>query len=159
MHGDEMGMEGGEEKKVAVADSQQLEEIYYQEKHHFTLRRCLFIIVNLIVLIAAQYITRNKQINHYIRISVAVLFTLAMIISTFFQVNRVYKIHEVKMQCGYKYHELDYRFTSLTKTAMLAIFCMIAAILCGATGIAGGMVLGPLFLTYGMQPKVMSATN
>ena len=36
---------------------------------------------------------------------------------------------------------------------------MIAAILCGATGIAGGMVLGPLFLTYNMQPKVMSSTN
>jgi uncharacterized membrane protein YfcA len=36
---------------------------------------------------------------------------------------------------------------------------MIAAILCGMTGIAGGMVLGPLFLTYNMVPVIMSATN
>jgi len=41
----------------------------------------------------------------------------------------------------------------------LAVLCMVAAILCGATGIAGGMVLGPLFLTYNMIPQVMSATN
>jgi len=31
--------------------------------------------------------------------------------------------------------------------------------LCGCTGLAGGMVLGPLFLTYNMVPKVMSGTN
>ena len=37
--------------------------------------------------------------------------------------------------------------------------CMVAAILCGMTGIAGGMVLGPLFLKYNMLPSVMSSTN
>ena len=31
--------------------------------------------------------------------------------------------------------------------------------LCGMTGIAGGMVIGPLFLSYKMIPQVMSATN
>lgn len=31
--------------------------------------------------------------------------------------------------------------------------------LCGMTGIAGGMVLGPLFLTYNMVPQIMSGTN
>lgn len=36
---------------------------------------------------------------------------------------------------------------------------MVAAGLCGLTGIAGGMVLGPLFLTYNMVPQVMSGTN
>lgn len=36
---------------------------------------------------------------------------------------------------------------------------MIAAALCGMTGIAGGMVLGPLFLTYNMLPSIMSGTN
>jgi hypothetical protein len=28
---------------------------------------------------------------------------------------------------------------------------MFAAILCGCTGIAGGMILGPLFLRYNMR--------
>ena len=36
---------------------------------------------------------------------------------------------------------------------------MLAAILCGSTGIAGGMVLGPLMLAYNMLPQVMSGTN
>lgn len=41
----------------------------------------------------------------------------------------------------------------------MALVCMVAAILCGCTGIAGGMVLGPLFMAYGMNPQVMAATN
>ncbi len=36
---------------------------------------------------------------------------------------------------------------------------MISAILTGICGIAGGMVLGPLFLSYNMHPQVMSGTN
>ena len=36
---------------------------------------------------------------------------------------------------------------------------MVATILCGLTGYGGGMVLGPLFLTYNMVPLVMSGTN
>jgi len=34
-----------------------------------------------------------------------------------------------------------------------------AGAICGVTGIAGGMVLGPLFLQYNMVPQVMSSTN
>lgn len=45
------------------------------------------------------------------------------------------------------------------KIIKLSIFCMIAATLCGFTGIAGGMVLGPLFLSYNMVPQVMAGTN
>jgi len=39
------------------------------------------------------------------------------------------------------------------------LFCAVAAVLCGLTGIAGGMVLGPLFLSYNMIAQVMSGTN
>jgi len=35
---------------------------------------------------------------------------------------------------------------------MLAISCGFAAILCGMTGIAPGMVLGPLLLSYNIVP-------
>jgi len=45
------------------------------------------------------------------------------------------------------------------KIIKLAAFCAIAATLCGFTGIAGGMVLGPLFLSYNMVPEVMAGTN
>ena len=36
---------------------------------------------------------------------------------------------------------------------------MLASVLCGCTGMAGGLVLGPLFLKYGMIPQIMSSTN
>jgi hypothetical protein len=46
----------------------------------------------------------------------------------------------------YNYDENDLRFENLSKIIKLAIYCMIAAVLTGICGIAGGMVLGPLFL-------------
>jgi uncharacterized membrane protein YfcA len=36
---------------------------------------------------------------------------------------------------------------------------MLSSTICGVTGIAGGMVLGPLLLKLGMIPQIMSATN
>ena len=63
------------------------------------------------------------------------------------------------MRDGYKFDGNDLRFNSTYEIVKLAFICMIAAILCGLTGIAGGMVLGPLFLTYNMLPTIMSATN
>jgi uncharacterized membrane protein YfcA len=44
------------------------------------------------------------------------------------------------------------KFESTESIVNLALTCMIAAIICGSTGIAGGMVLGPLFLKYNMIP-------
>jgi uncharacterized membrane protein YfcA len=37
--------------------------------------------------------------------------------------------------------------------------CGFAAILAGCTGIAGGMVLAPLFMMYDMIPEVVAGTN
>jgi hypothetical protein len=74
-------------------------------------------------------------------------------------VNKIHRLHEIKIRDGYQYDEHDYRFDSLKDVALLSFFCMIAAVLCGCTGIAGGMVLGPLFLRYNMIPQVMSGTN
>lgn len=51
------------------------------------------------------------------------------------------------------------KFESQAGIITLAFACMCAAILCGMTGIAGGMVLGPLFLKYNMVPTVMASTN
>ena len=65
----------------------------------------------------------------------------------------------IKNRDGYKFDSNDYKFETSTDIAKLCLFCMIAAGLCGMTGIAGGMVLGPLFLTYNMLPSIMSGTN
>merc|ERR1711935_484083 len=53
----------------------------------------------------------------------------------------------------------DLKFKDISQIATLSGACLIAAILCGLTGIAGGMVLGPLFLKYDMIPSIMSSTN
>lgn len=82
-----------------------------------------------------------------------------MVYMTYLAVNRVKKVHECKAELGYEFDPQDLRFDTFEKIVKLAIFCMIAAILCGMTGIAGGMVLGPLFLSYNMVPLVMSGTN
>ena len=65
----------------------------------------------------------------------------------------------IKNRDGYKFDSADYKFESTADVAKLCFFCFIAAGLCGMTGIAGGMVLGPLFLTYNMIPSIMSGTN
>lgn len=88
-----------------------------------------------------------------------VVFTIAMLYMTSISVSRIKKIHEIKEAQGYEFHEQDMRFETTEKIVKLAFYCMIAAVLCGMTGIAGGMVLGPLFLTYNMVPQVMSGTN
>lgn len=82
-----------------------------------------------------------------------------MILLTYKSVLDIRRIHEIKENDGYKFDPHDTRFNSIGGIALLAFFCMIAAILCGCTGIAGGMVLGPLFLRYKMIPSVMSGTN
>lgn len=82
-----------------------------------------------------------------------------MVLLTVYQTKRVKRIHEIKASEGYNFHSKDMKFNTTMDIVKLAILCMIAAILCGCTGIAGGMVLGPLFLTYNMVPKVMSGTN
>ena len=82
-----------------------------------------------------------------------------MLLATVWGVMNVNKIHEIKARDGYKFDANDTKFEKVSDIAKLAFFCMVAAVLCGCTGIAGGMVLGPLFLKYNMIPSVMSGTN
>ena len=65
----------------------------------------------------------------------------------------------IKERDGYQYDSQEVKFHNTKEIIVLAFVCLIASVLCGMTGIAGGMVLGPLFLTYNMAPVVMSATN
>ena len=82
-----------------------------------------------------------------------------MLVLTFRIAENIKIIHDIKKREGYIYDENDVKYKSTNDVLKLAFYCMIAAILCGCTGIAGGMVLGPLFLSYNMLPLVMGATN
>jgi hypothetical protein len=69
------------------------------------------------------------------------------------------KMHAVKNRDHYNWDEKDLRFHNKIEILKVSLACGLAALLCGLTGIAGGMILGPLFLKYGMVPMVMSSTN
>lgn len=76
-----------------------------------------------------------------------------------YSVENIRLIHATKDAENYNWHEQDTKFNSTKDIINLSAACAVAAILCGTTGIAGGMVLGPLFLTYNMDAQVMSGTN
>ena len=78
---------------------------------------------------------------------------------TIFSIKSVKRAHEIKNRDGYSFHPNDMKFDSFYSIIRLSFVCFIAAVLCGLTGIGGGMVLGPLFLSYNMLPTVMSGTN
>lgn len=140
----------------------QLKDIKYQEKYHFTGQRLAFIALNFSVLFATQFLYGGRggfDLPAWGKNAVLITFIATMLLMTVWSVMRVNRLHEIKARDGYKFDANDTKFDNVSDIAQLAFFCMIAAALCGCTGIAGGMVLGPLFLKYNMIPSVMSGTN
>jgi len=123
------------------------------------MKRGIFLGINLTLLIITQILFKNESSPDYLKYGSMIVFGLAMCAMTYWAVRDVDRTHQLKEQHSYEYDEQDFRFKSIGEIVKLSVLCMVAAILCGATGIAGGMVLGPLFLTYNMIPQVMSATN
>lgn len=68
-------------------------------------------------------------------------------------------MHQLKINYNYQFAENDMKFESKRQILKVSLTSMVAGILCGTSGIAPGMVLGPLFLSYNMVPQVMSGTN
>jgi len=110
----------------------------------------LFVLVNLCLLLLNSFVDKNfpgyEGQNLVIKVTVVTFFVICMIILTYLQVRRIDRIHREKEQYGYKFAPNDLKFETMGKIIKLSVFCAIAATLCGFTGIAGGMVLGPLFL-------------
>ena len=133
-----------------------LELIKYEEANHFTCRRMLFVFLNLFLLLGNSFVDKNfpsdEDNNLAIKATVITLFVIAMLALTWVQVKRINRVHRDKENYGYKFAPNDLKFETMGKIIKLSVFCAIAATLCGFTGIAGGMVLGPLFLSYNMVP-------
>lgn len=83
--------------------SEELRNIYYQEKYHITPKRSVFIVVNLGILIAVQTIYKNKDIDKNIRYGTAIIFAILMIVMTYTSVREVDNIHKIKNSQGYKF--------------------------------------------------------
>jgi len=81
------------------------------------------------------------------------------IASTIYNARELKRIHEIKIKGGYFFEKSDVKFEDHSSIAKVVAFCFIAGIMGGIVGIAGGIILGPLFLSMGMLPTVVSATN
>ena len=125
------------------------------------MKRSLFTLTSFASMYVAQsFLGKNSTLSSYNKWIVFSIFTVITILLTRLSIKEVSAAQRVKEEePGYKFDHQDVRLESTREVIKLALFCCIAAILCGMTGIAGGMVLGPLFLTYNMLPLMMSATN
>eukprot|EP00536_Pseudo-nitzschia_multiseries_P012607 jgi/Psemu1/244713/estExt_Genewise1.C_4910023 len=63
-----------------------------------------------------------------------------------------------KKAVGFPYHAHDVLW-DFEKTRFYAFFTFVAGIVAGLIGIGGGMVLGPLMLVMGINPRVSTATT
>merc|ERR1712232_706522 len=64
----------------------------------------------------------------------------------------------LKIQCRYPFMPYDVQW-DYAKLRFYAFFTFIAGIVAGLIGIGGGMVLGPLMLVMGINPRVSTATT
>lgn len=141
---------------LTEATTPEMEKIKYSEKYHFTSERMGFIFLCFCILFMTQFFYGQKEGSKYYLGSkknlLVAAFVIAMIGFTVVSVKKIGRLHEIKNRDGYNFDAKDTRFDGVKDTALLAFVCMIAATICGCTGIAGGMVLGPLFLKFNMHP-------
>jgi hypothetical protein len=104
-------------------------------------------------------IVKNPRMPVWARVTTIGVYVIIAGLSTRFAISIIDNIHKIKNENHYNWDEKDIRFKNRSDIIKMALACMLASILCGMTGIAGGMVLGPLFLKYNMVPIIMSSTN
>lgn len=92
----------------------------------------------------------------YLILAVYVVYSL---VSTWINAKELKRIHMIKKRDGYVYDKADITYNDNKSILLVIVYCFIAGILGGIVGIAGGIILGPLFLEMGMLPVVVAATN
>lgn len=135
----------------------------HDEASHFPMARILFTLIGFGALLLTSVLYGSKahksELPDWGRYTAFGAFAVLTLVMTWYAVKKSLNNHSIKEENGYPFVPADITFHKLGDVIKLAFFCSIAAVLCGMTGIAGGMVLGPLFLSYGMLPQVMSSTN
>jgi hypothetical protein len=118
-----------------------------------------FYFFNFCLLFITQTICKNEKNPINLRACTLGIYVILMGFATRYSIRQIDHHSIVKSRTGYLYDANDLIFKDRSAIIQLSMACMVAAILCGITGIGGGMVLGPLFLKYNMLPTVMSSTN
>jgi hypothetical protein len=74
------------------------------------------------------------------------IFIIYSIISTIYNSKELKRIHFIKKRDGYQFDKADFKFDDNKILIMTVVYCFVAGTLGGIVGIAGGIILGPLFL-------------
>lgn len=144
--------------------SKQLEGIAYEEANHFTSKRVKTISTTFLVLFCALFLMSTDLVkddpdtNLMIKLAAFLMFVGYCIHATIMNSRMVTEIHKIKRRENYDFDEADIRFDK-RKILFLVISCFFAGMLSGILGIAGGTIMSPLFLSLGMLPPVVAATN
>lgn len=73
-------------------------------------------------------------------------------ISTWFNAIELKRIHTIKKRDGYKFDASDINYDKAATIVMVIAICFMAGLLGGIVGIAGGIILNPIFLQLELLP-------
>ena len=141
-----------------------LQKITEEEMTHFTKKRMTKIFGTFMILFATLYVMSaqiftNKESTYTIKAGSFMIYVVFSLCSTLRASNVVQDIHKIKRHEHYDYDEADLHFEDPRVIKKLVVGCFLSGILSGILGIAGGTIMGPLFLSLKMIPEVVSATN
>ena len=134
-----------------------LESIIHEEGNHFTKKRVKDIATTFFMLMATVFFMKNdfvgksnQTINLTIKICIFTLFFGYCLWKTKLSSQEIKEIHKKKRNLDYNYYEKDINFNK-NKILFLVISCFFAGMLSGILGIAGGIIMSPLFLSMNME--------
>ena len=78
---------------------------------------------------------------------------------TLHNAKRLKHLHHLKVEEDYPFDKNDLTYENNQKIFNMVFMCFVSGVLGGIVGIAGGIILAPLFLYMGMLPSVVANTN
>lgn len=79
----------------------------------------------------------------YTAVAIYIAYTIA---STIYNAKTLRRIHRIKTRDGYRYDPSDITYEDNWTMVKIIVVCHISGIMGGIVGVAGGIILGPVFL-------------
>jgi hypothetical protein len=102
---------------------------------------------------------KEPLVEPWVAITSVIVFIIYTILSTLYNAKEIRRIHVIKRTEGYYFDPKDMVFDDNKSLVKITTICFLAGAFGGVIGAAGGIILGPLFLSFGMIPIVVAGTN